>query len=135
MRSVQARSLVTVDGHGVPGALSEVTGALGEAGINIEGFSIQGGKMAFLMDDPDAAARILEPLGFGVSSQQVFGLKLPNEPGALARLLTALDNAEIQIAHSFGMGSGRSGTVYVHLDDLDRAMPALQGLPDIRAMR
>lgn len=135
MRSIQARSLVTVHAHGVPGALSEVTSALGEAGINIDGFSIQAGKMAFLMDDPDAARAVLEPLGFEVSSLKVFGLVLPNEPGSLGRLLEALEAADVHILHSFGLGQGRAGTVYVRLDDLERALPALRDLPEVRARR
>lgn len=135
MRSVTPRSLVIVDGQGTPGALGQVTGALGQAGVNIEGFSIQAGRMAFLMDDPREARKALESHGFPVEVIPVVGLDMPNEPGSLASLIEALHDAGVHIIHSFGMGHGRGGAVYVKMDDLERALPVLDGMPGVTVNR
>ena len=72
-----------------PGALGVVSGALGRAGINIDGFGVWDGCARLLVDDVESAQRVLREEGFACSAQRVLRLDLPDQPGNLADVAAA----------------------------------------------
>jgi hypothetical protein len=73
-----------------PGALSSALRAIAGAGINIQGTAgdlrpgEQWGYIHILVDDPEAAQRAIETVGFEVTSvHEVDVVKLKDQPGAI----------------------------------------------------
>ena len=84
-----------------PGALGVVSDALGQAGINIDGFGVWGGCARLLVDDVDPALKILRETGFTCRTQQSLRLDLPDEPGNLSEVVQELGRAGINIDHAY----------------------------------
>ncbi len=128
MQPVQPLQLVVVDSRGIPGALGAVASCLADAGINIDGFSVHARRICLMTSDAGQAKRLLEGAGFLVQTLQVAGLSLANRPGALATVAAALHENGIEIVHSFGIGHGTHGTVFIRLDEIKRALDVLHGV-------
>ena len=66
------------------GRVSEVTQVVGDAGINIRGFSVSDtvdyGILRLVVDDPDRAHVVLKEHGFTAKETDVICVKLPDEP-------------------------------------------------------
>ena len=67
------------------GRVSEVTGLLGDNGINIRGFSVSDtvdyGILRLVVDKPDEALGVLKGAGFTVREDSVICIDLPDRPG------------------------------------------------------
>jgi hypothetical protein len=105
-----------------PGTLAELSEALGNAGINIDG--LQGmpcegrGVIQLVTNDPNGAAQALDGAGIQYTSRDVLLLNLVNEPGALARVTRAMADAGINVnAVYVTMGQG----VVMGVDNLSAA--------------
>lgn len=95
-----------------PGQLSKVTSALGNAGVNIEGFaevSIGAPQAAFrlVVDDEKKAKAALDDAGIAFTTHDAFELSLPNSPGALAKLSTKLAEEGINITSFYVTMQGK----------------------------
>ena len=88
-----------------PGRLFEVTKILGDAGVNIRGFSISDtedyGIFRVLADDPVKAGETLRKNGFMVSESQVTVIGLADVPGGFAKSLTSLTVLNINIEYIY----------------------------------
>lgn len=84
-----------------PGALGIVSGALGRAGINIDGFGVWDGCARLLVDDVDSALQILREEGFACRKQRVLRLDLPDVPGNLSEVAQELGRAGINIDYAY----------------------------------
>ncbi len=98
MAAVKELSVEIADQPGTLGAVSE---ALGRAGINIEGFGVWKGCARLLVDDADAAVKILDEEGFTCRAQKVLRLDVPDEPGNLSEVARELGLAGINIDHAY----------------------------------
>jgi hypothetical protein len=112
------------------GRVSEVTGLLGDAGVNIRGFSVSDtadyGILRLVVDKPDEALAALKQAGFTVRDDEVICIDLPDEPGGLAGVLKIVAEAGVNIEYVYSLVST---FVVVNVGDVDRALHLLSDKP------
>ena len=95
------------------GRLTALASALGEAGINMSALTIADttdyGIVRIVCDRPEVAVVALTEAGFTASIAEVVGVEVPHEPGGLAKVLSALDGADINIEYSYCFANARNG--------------------------
>jgi hypothetical protein len=113
-----------------PGRVSEATGVLGSADVDIKGFSVsdtaEHGVLRLVVDQPDRAAAALRDGGFAVKEHDVLVIDLPDRPGGLAGVLKTVGAAGVSIEYVYSL----IGTyVVVDVADADRATALLKDRP------
>ena len=112
------------------GRVSEVTGLLGERGINIRGFSVSDtidyGILRLVVDKPDEALDVLKRGGFTVREDDVICIDLPDQPGGLAGVLKIVSEAGVNIEYVYSLVST---FVVINVADVDRALHLLGDRP------
>ncbi len=112
------------------GRVSEVTGLLGENGINIRGFSVSDtadyGILRLVVDKPDEALDTLKKAGFTVRENPVICIDLPDRPGGLASVLKIVADAGVNIEYVYSLVST---FVVINVADVSRALPLLADQP------
>jgi hypothetical protein len=112
------------------GRVSEITEVLGQAGVNIRGFSVSDtadyGIVRLIVDSPDAATRALHDAGFTVKEGDVICVHLPDQPGGLAGVLKVISEAGVNIEYVYSL---ISTFVVVNVADVDRALQLLRDQP------
>jgi hypothetical protein len=112
------------------GRVSEVTKALGEAGIDIRGFSVSDtadyGILRLVVDQPQKAQDVLEAAGYTVKAASVLCVDLPDVPGGLASVLRTVSDAGVTIQYVYSL----IGTfVVLNVADVAKATAMLDGRP------
>lgn len=112
------------------GRVSEVSEVLGEAGVNIRGFSVSDtadyGIVRLVVDDPEKGRAALGARGFTVKPSEVLCINLPDEPGGLARVLKIVSDAGVNIEYVYSL---ISTYVVINVADVDHALSLLEGKP------
>jgi hypothetical protein len=112
------------------GRVSEVTGLLGDKGINIRGFSVSDtidyGILRLVVDKPDEALDVLKHAGFTVREDDVICIDLPDQPGGLAGVLKIVSEAGVNIEYVYSLVST---FVVINVADVDRALHLLGDRP------
>ena len=105
------------------GRLTEVTNVLGSAGLNLSAMSIADnsdfGILRCIVSDPEAACRELKKAGFAVKITSVIGIKCPNTPGALARVLKYLSDSSVFIEYMYSFANGDSANIVIRPTELE----------------
>lgn len=116
-----------------PGQLARVTGALGDAGVNITtgagiGLSDSGG-FGFVTDDEAGARKALEGAGIMFRTVDVVAATVRNEAGGLAEAARKLAGAGVNIQFVVPMliGGDRVG-ICIGVDNAEAARTALGDL-------
>jgi hypothetical protein len=108
------------------GRLAEVADLLGAAGINIRGFSTteaaEYGIVRLIVSEPTAARTLLHDAGFTTHFSQVICVKVPDEPGGLARVLDQLAAAGVSIDYLYSISFQN---VCFAVRDIERAVELL----------
>ena len=105
-----------------PGALADVTEAIGQAGINITAVTGAAcgdhGRVVFTADDESALRKLLVDSGQDYTETQIVTVDLPHVPGALAAAARRLatDRINIEAVMPIGM-AGDAVTVGFVTDD------------------
>ena len=114
------------------GRLSDVTGYLAEAGINIHALCIADttnfGILRLIVQDAEKAKRVLKDKGLTVKTTEVVAVSLTHQPGSLAGVLKNLDSAGISIEYMYAFTSRAAGydaMVVFCLSDQENAMGRL----------
>lgn len=112
-----------------PGELGRLAALLSEADVNIDAFAADRHGVHILTDNPDKATVVLKGGGIAFQAEEVIEIELPNRPGELARLASALGDKGVNIAHTFASASTENnhGRVYIRVEDVDAAWEALDG--------
>ena len=116
-----------------PGTLAKLARALADENVNIIGFqsfpSQEKGKgeAHLLVDNPVTARSVLDNQGLKYNETEVAKAKLPNRPGALARVTDRLGEANINIDYSYtALESGTNDPVMIFgVKDAQRAASIL----------
>ncbi len=112
------------------GRVSEVTDVLGDAGVNIRGFSVSDtadyGIVRLIVDDPEKGHDVLKAAGFTVKENPVICLDLPDHPGGLAGVLKVVSGAGVNIEYVYSL---ISTYVVINVADIERAVSLLDGKP------
>ena len=114
-----------------PGRLAAICRTLTESGVNIASLSLadtaEFGIVRLLVDKPQEARDLLKAAGFGVNVREVVAIGAPDEPGALARILEAVDKtgANVEYMYAFAVARGASARFVFRFDDTAKAVAAL----------
>ena len=113
------------------GRLAEVTEILAREGINIRTLSLADtadfGILRLIVDRTDYAKKVLKESGFTVAKTEVIAIEVPDIPGGLAKILSTLDGARINVEYMYAFihRSGEDAIVIFRFDEIDKAIRAL----------
>lgn len=89
------------------GRLAEVTRILGDAGVNIRGFSVADtadfGILRLIVNDKDHAMQALRANKFTVHEGQVVLARVPDSPGGLARALAGFSARNLNVEYAYAI--------------------------------
>jgi hypothetical protein len=112
------------------GRLTELTGTLANASINISAFSVADtadyGLVRLIVNKPEAAEQVLKEKGFSVHINEVIGLVVPDEPGGLHRALKILSTGGISVEYMYAFAMGDRATVIIRTESLQETIDLLQ---------
>jgi len=115
-----------------PGVLANVAGALGKAGVNIEGIcaaeTAGRGKIRLLVSDAAKAEVALKAAKIRCGREEAISVSLENRPGALAEAAQKLAQAKVNIkcVYATVAGTGQAAVVFT-VSNLSKAAAALGG--------
>jgi hypothetical protein len=106
-----------------PGMLARAIGAVGGAGINIDGYAEMDGVVHVLTTDLTATRRVLDQAGFRVvTEQQVVLVPIEDQPGAAAQVFKRIADAKINVRFSYLATGNR---LVIGASDLEAVRKAL----------
>ncbi len=112
------------------GRLTEVTGALASARINISAFSIadtsEFGVLRMIVNKPDEAVQALKNSGISVHITDVVGVIVPHEPGGLHRMLNILSAEGMSVEYMYAFAMGDRATVIIRTEAIEGTIAILQ---------
>ncbi len=115
------------------GGILDVIQALGRNNIDIRALSVadtQGfGILRLIVDNVEKTQEILTENGTIFSITDVIGVKIPDTPGGLSRVLSLMSEHEINVEYlyAFVAVSGSSAYVVLRVQDNDQAVEILTG--------
>jgi len=121
------------------GRLAEITGLLGDRGINIRALSLADtadfGILRLIVDDVEKAKNTLREEGFTYGETEVLAVEVPDVPGGLARILKVLTEEQINVEYmyAFVMSPTESAVMVFRFEDPQQALGAL-AKHDIRTL-
>lgn len=105
---------ITVFLENKQGHLADLCRTLSDAGVNMRALTIAEtkdyGVVRIIADDTEKGMEALREAGYAGQRSKVTAVELPNEPGALARLLELLDKHgfDVHYGYCFGVGEGKA---------------------------
>ena len=114
-----------------PCQLSQICRVLSDAGVNIMTMSVADtsdfGIVRMVVADTDGAQRALTARGYAVNVTEVVAVCVPDRPGGLADVLTALDGADVNLEYAYAIDDNDVNTALLALrfDDNAKAVQAL----------
>ena len=106
-----------------PGHLARACQILANAGLNVESMALadteQFGILRFLIRDWEKARQVLTDAGAMPRVTDVLAIAVPNRPGGLVTLLSALDGSTVNIEYMYGFNSPKlaQSVIVLRLDD------------------
>lgn len=89
------------------GRLAVLTKLLGQAGINIRGFSVADmsdyGIVRLIVDKPDEAAALLRECDFIVRESSLICVRVLDQPGGLSSILNMLSESDINVEYMYAI--------------------------------
>ncbi len=113
------------------GRLSDVTGILAKAGINIRALAVADtsdfGVLRLIVDDNAKAEAALKNQGFTVRKTRVVAVEVDDRPGGLHHILDVLKNARINVEYMYAFirQSGDKAIMIFRFDQTDEAIKIL----------
>ncbi len=110
---------LTVFVQNTKGALVSVTDILAKNNINLRALSIAEtedfGILRLIVNDENAAKKVLEENGYLIKIVDVVGVKIGDEPGKLTAALGVLDEADINVEYLYAFMARTEKHAYVVL--------------------
>ena len=115
------------------GRLAALCRVLGDAGISMSALTIADteryGVVRIITDQPSQAHAVLTEKGFRASLTKVMAVQVPDVAGGLARLLEAIDQAEVNIEYAYCFSTeGGMAIDVLRLNDYDAAQKAIDSI-------
>jgi len=113
------------------GRLSEVTGILAKAGVNIRALALADtsdfGVLRLIVDNNEKADQALKDGGFTVRKTKVVAVEVNDRPGGLYNILSILKNAQINVEYMYAFirQSGDKAIMIFRFDQSDEAIRVL----------
>jgi hypothetical protein len=112
------------------GSVSEVTRTLGDADVDIRGFSVsdtaEHGVLRLIVDQPQRACAVLNAAGMTCCETPVLVIALPDHPGGLAGILKTVAEAGVSIEYVYSL---ISTYVVINVPNPEVAEAQLAGYP------
>jgi hypothetical protein len=114
------------------GRLADVTRVLTREKINIRALSLADtsdfGVLRIIVDDPEKCLSVLKENGFVAQVTDVVAVEVEDRPGALSRILEALDREGVNVEYMYAYVAKKKDNAIVicRIDDRERAMSVLQ---------
>lgn len=113
------------------GRLAEVTSILSKAGINIKALALadtsEFGILRLIVDQHEAAQKALKESGFTVGLTNVVAVEVSHEPGGLHKILTILEQRDINVEYMYGFPcQGAEAIIVFRFDRTELAVEVLQ---------
>jgi hypothetical protein len=114
------------------GMLAEFTQKLGEAGLDLIALSIADttnfGILRAIVADTERAFTVIREAGYAASLTDVLAVAVPDRPGGLSEVLTALHGAQISVEYlySFVRNVQENAVIIFRVDEPERAMEVLR---------
>jgi len=114
-----------------PGILADLCAHLCDRGINVRAImtleSTETGAVRIVVDDPAAAAEILNEAGVAYTTRECLAVHMPNYPGGLADVARRLSLAGVNIDYIYGSSAQGASTALgvFGVSDLERALDQL----------
>lgn len=114
------------------GRLSEVTGILAEAKINIRALALADtsdfGVLRLIVDNNERATSVLKENGFTVGKTEVVAAEVKDEPGGLHNILEILRAAEINVEYMYAYvrHAGKDAVMIFRFDHVSAAIDVLK---------
>ena len=113
------------------GRISDVTGILSEAGVNIRALAVADtsdfGVLRLIVDNNAKAEEALKKAGFTVRKTKVVAVKVEDRPGGLHSILEILKQARINVEYmyAFVQQSGDKAIMIFRFDQTEEAIKIL----------
>jgi hypothetical protein len=114
------------------GRLSEVTGILAEAKVNIRALALADtsdfGVLRLIVDNNERATSILKENGFTVGKTEVVAAEVKDEPGGLHHILETLRSADINVEYMYAYvrHAGKDAVMIFRCDNVSAANDVLK---------
>ncbi len=112
------------------GRINEVTQALAAASINMHAFSMSEstdfGILRLVVSDVERAVEVLQEAHFAVVLTEVVCISCDNQPGELAKIISALTAKDIFIEYMYAFAQGDKANVVIRPTDLARCIAVLR---------
>lgn len=114
-----------------PGAIAEITNALGAAGVDIRAMSIADtsdfGIFRLIVNHTDAAQAALTDMGCIVSVTPIIAVVIPDNPGALNEILKLFseNHVNVEYMYAFVTMSKQNAYAVIRVEDNDNAIKLL----------
>lgn len=114
------------------GRLSEVTGILYEAGVNIRALALADtsdfGVLRLIVDHNDKAVTALKENGFTVGKTEVVAVLVQDQPGGLHAILECLRSGDVNVEYmySYVRQSGKDAIMIFRFDHIEAASRLLK---------
>jgi hypothetical protein len=115
-----------------PGGLEQVTGILKDAGINIRTLTLADtsdfGILRMIVNDVEAASRVLKEQGLRVSRTIVVAVEVPDRPGGLHGILEVVtkNGINVEYLYAFVERSGENAVMIFRFDAPYKAIEVLE---------
>jgi hypothetical protein len=115
-----------------PGHMVGPCRVLAAAGVNLRALWLADtqhfGILRMIVSEPQKAAKLLEEAGFLVKATEVLAIRVPDRPGGLVEVLSALEGTSINIEYmySFPVTRGENAVLLFRFSDADAALERLQ---------
>lgn len=113
------------------GQLAEITALLSENGVDLRAINIAEtadyGVMRIIADDARLAASVLSENGFILSVNEVTAVTVPDEKGALSKVLALMANNGVDVEYMYSVFSRKNGnaSMIFRVNDNERLVELL----------
>ena len=114
-----------------PGVLANVTSALSGAGIDVRALSLADtqdfGILRMIVNDTEKAKEVLKGVGCVTAVNDVLAAEVPDEPGAMTRILEKVAETGLNIEYMYAFVSPKNKKAYIvlRIKDVDEAVAVL----------
>jgi hypothetical protein len=114
------------------GRLADVARTLGDAGVNIRALSLADtsdfGILRLIVNDVDRALEVLRATGHTAIVTEVIAVEVPDQPGGLAVVLTALEKAGVNVEYMYAFVEKATdkAVLVFRFENMDEALAAFQ---------
>lgn len=114
------------------GRLSEVTGILSEASVNIRALALADtsdfGVLRLIVDNNDLAVAVLKENGFTVGKTDVVAVEVEDKPGGLHNILETLRSQGINVEYMYAYvrHTGKDAVMIFRFDNIQGAVDVLK---------